>query len=64
MKVLYKVIEASEEKFKAEPMCDIEVTEYACSKPVLIQPSRIKSFYFRMKINNRSIIRIRRLLRL
>lgn len=43
MKVLYKVIEASEEKFKAEPMCDPEVTEYACSTPNLTQSSRIRS---------------------
>jgi hypothetical protein len=43
MKVLYKVIEASEEKFKAEPMCDPEVTEYACSTPFFTKSSRIRS---------------------
>jgi hypothetical protein len=36
MKVLYKIIEAGEEKFKAEPMCDPEVTEYSCSNLCLI----------------------------
>jgi hypothetical protein len=40
--VLYKIIEASEEKFKAEPMCDPEVTEYSCSNFELIKDSRIR----------------------
>lgn len=35
-KVLYKIIEASEEKFKLEPMCDADVSEYACSKKPFI----------------------------
>jgi hypothetical protein len=42
IKVLYKIIEASEEKFKAEPMCDPEVTEYSCSNFELIKDSRIR----------------------
>ena len=31
-KVLYKIIEASEEKFKPEPMVDAETSDNGCSK--------------------------------
>ena len=32
IKVLYKIIEASEEKFKAEPMCESETSDRATGK--------------------------------
>jgi hypothetical protein len=36
-KVLYKILEASEEKFKPEPMCEAETSEAACSRRPSIQ---------------------------
>ena len=32
--VLYKIVEASEEKFKKEPLCNAETSEFSCGKSI------------------------------
>lgn len=42
-KVLYKILEACEERFKPEPMCDAPTSQAALSTPLFIQNSKIAS---------------------
>jgi hypothetical protein len=43
LNLLYKIIEASEERFKKNPLCTLATSTYACSTPRPTQPSRTRS---------------------
>lgn len=48
LNVLYKIIEASEERFKKSPLCTFETSKYSCCNALLIEPSRTRSSFSRM----------------
>ena len=42
LNVLYKIIEASEERFKKSPLCTFETSKYSCCNAILIELSRTR----------------------
>ena len=48
LNVLYKIIEASEERFKKSPLCTFETSKYSCCNILLIKPSRTRYSFSRM----------------
>jgi hypothetical protein len=42
LNLLYKIIEASEERFKKNPLCTLATSTYACSMPLSTKPSKTR----------------------